>query len=205
MTVVTDVVIGGAGVMGCSVAFHLARAKGPRVIVVEKGAVASGQTKRSGALVPTHYPFEPEARLALASLHAFQNWHDLVGGSCEFTRTGLAIVSGEADAAQLRQHVEMLRGVGVNTQIVSPAELRELQPAARIDDVALAAYEPESGYADPVATTQTLAARAKDLGVTFKTGTFVKSILVDHGRVYGVDTNVGQIDALTVVVMAGPW
>ncbi len=111
----------------------------------------------------------------------------------------------QANAAQLRSEVEMLRGIGVNTRIVSAAELRELQPAARIDDIALAAYEPDAGYADPVAATQTLAARAKDLGVTFKTGTYVKSIRVDHDRVTGVDTNVGLIETLTVVVMAGPW
>ncbi|HEX7593612.1 MAG TPA: FAD-dependent oxidoreductase, partial [Anaerolineae bacterium] len=113
--------------------------------------------------------------------------------------------ASEANAAQLRSEVAMLRGIGVNTRIVSADELRELQPAARIDDVALAAYEPDAGYADPVAATQTLAARAKDLGVTFKTGTYVKSIRVDHDRVTGVDTNVGLIETLTVVVMAGPW
>ncbi len=205
MSAFADVVIVGAGVMGCSAAFHLARRKGPRVVVIEKAALASGQTKRSGALIRAHYPFAPEARLALASLRTFQNWKDIVGGDCGFTQTGLARTVNEASAAELRQQVEMLRDIGVNTQVVSPAELRELQPAARVDDVALAAYEPEAGYADPVAATQTLAARAKNLGVTFKTGTYVKSILIDHGRVYGVDTTVGQIETLTVVVMAGPW
>lgn len=206
MSAFADVVIIGAGAMGCSAAFHLALRKGPRVVVIEKGAIASGQTKRSGALIRTHYAFEPEARLALASLRVFQNWKDIVGGSCGFTPTGLVTtVGGDANAAQLLREVEMLRGIGANTQIVSTDELRELQPDVRVDDVTLAAYEPESGYADPVAATQTLAARAKDLGVTFKTGTYVKSILVDRGRVYGVDTNVGHIETLTVVVMAGPW
>jgi len=200
-----DVIVVGAGVMGCSAAFHLALRKGPRVVVVEKGALASGQTKRSGALIRTHYPLEPEARLALASLRVFRNWNDIVGGNCGFTQTGLATTASEANAAELREQIEMLRGIGVNTQVVSANDLRELQPAAHVDDVALAAYEAESGYADPVAATQTLAARAKSLGVTFKTGTYVKSILVDRGRVYAVDTNVGQIETLTVVVMAGPW
>ncbi len=205
MSAFADVVIVGAGVMGCSAAFHLAARKGPRVVVIEKGALASGMTKRSGALIRTHYPFEPEARLALASLRVWQNWKDQVGGSCGFTPTGLVTTASEANAAQLRSEVEMLRGIGVNTRIVSADELRALQPAARSDDVALAAYEPDAGFADPVAATQTLAARAKDLGVTFKTGTYVKSILVDHGRVTGVDTNVGLIETLTVIVMAGPW
>ncbi len=201
-----DVVIVGAGIMGCSTAFHLAQRKGTRVVVIEKGSIAYGMTKRSGALIRTHFADEPSARLAHASLHTFQNWKDVVGDTCNFTQTGLVTTVGDdAGAARLREQVELLRGVGVNTQVVTPDELHELQPAARVDDVKLAAYEPASGYVDPVEATQALAARAKDLGVTFKTGTFVKSILVERGRVYGVDTTIGQIETLTVAVMAGPW
>ncbi|MCL4394805.1 MAG: FAD-binding oxidoreductase [Chloroflexi bacterium] len=206
MTVFADVVIVGAGVMGCSTAFQLARRNGPRVIVVEKGAIASGQTKRSGALIRTHYPFEPEARLALASLHTFQNWKDAVGGTCGFAQTGLAwLVGGQAHALELRREVESLQAIGVNTQLVSPEELPKLQPGVRVDDVSLAAFEPESGYADPVATTQALAERARAFGVVFKTGTWLRSIRVTNGRVSGVDTTVGPIETLSVVVAAGPW
>ena len=206
MTTFADVVIVGAGITGCSAAFHLAQRKGTRVIVIEKGAIASGMTKRSGALIRTHFADEPQAQLALASLRTFQNWKDIVGATCGFTQTGLVTTVGDAaSAARLRDQVEMLRGIGVNTQTLAQNELRDLQPAARVDDVTLAAYEPEAGYANPVEATQTLAARAKDLGVTFKTGTYVKSILVERGRVYGVDTTVGQIETLTVAVMAGPW
>ena len=206
MSTVADVVIIGGGMMGCSTAFYLAQRKGPRVIVVEKGALASGQTKRSGALIHTHYALEPEGRLALASLRTFQDWSEIIGGNCGFTQTGLVSTAGsEADAARLRGDVQRLSSLGAHTRIVSRDELRELQPAARVDDIALAAFEPDAGYADPVAAAQTLATRAKDLGVVFKTGTYVRSIRVDHGRVTGIDTNVGSIDALTVVVMAGPW
>lgn len=206
MTVFADVVIVGAGIMGCSTAFHLALRKGPRVIVVEKGAISSGQTKRSGALIRTLYPYEPDARLALSSLPTFQNWKDAVGASCGFTKTGLAwVVGGDLGAADLRQQVDVWRAIGLNVQLLTADELHELQPGVRVDDVSLAAYEPEAGYADAVAATQSLAARAKDLGVTFKTGTFAKSILVDHGRVFGVDTTSGPIETLTVVVAAGPW
>lgn len=198
--VVCDVVIIGAGVLGCSTAFHLAQRRNIRVIVVEKGALASGMTKRSGALIRTPSAHKTEAQLARASLRDFQNWKELVGASCGFTQTGCVTVAGnESDAAKLRKQI------GGASKVISPKELAELQPGVQMDDVTLAAYESEAGYADPVAATQTLATRAKENGVTFKTGTLVKNIRVELGRVAGVDTTTGEIDALKVVVMAGAW
>ena len=203
---ISDVVIVGAGIVGCSAAFHLARRKGMRVLVVEKGPVASGMTKRSGALIRAQLAHPVEARLAVASTRVFQNWKEIVGGSSGFTKTGLVVVAqGEEQATKLREQVAQLQAFGANTQIIARGELRDLQPATRVDDVTLAAYEPDAGFADPVLATQALAARAKESGVTFKTGTTVKSIRVDYGRVIGVETNIGLIEALNVVIIAGPW
>jgi glycine/D-amino acid oxidase-like deaminating enzyme len=114
-------------------------------------------------------------------------------------------VGGDAGAAELRREVAALQAIGVNTHLVSPSDLRDLQPGANVDDVSLAAFEPESGYADPVAATQSLADRARALGAVFKTGTFLRSIRVNNGRVSGVDTTVGPIETLNVVLTAGPW
>ncbi len=203
--IIADVIIVGAGIVGCSAAFHLARRKGLRVLVVEKGPLASGMTKRSGALIRAQYAHPTEARLAVASAPFFQNWKEIVGGNCGFTQTGFVVVAAEADASRLRAQVAQLQTLGANTRVLSRGELRDLQPATRVDDIALAAYEPGAGFADPVLATQTLAARAKELGATFRTGTMVKSIRVDFGRVVGVDTNIGLIETLNVVIAAGPW
>ncbi len=202
MTIISDVVIVGAGIVGSSATFHLAKL-GQRVIVVEKGAVASGQTKRSSALVCAHYPLDAEARLALAGLRYFRNWGDLVGGKCEFTPTGFVRLA--SDAARLRERVAQLARVGVNVQLLSGEELGELLPGVRTDNVSFAAYEPDAGFADPIAATQAFAARAKEFGAKFQTGTFVKNIRVERGRVAGLDTNIGSMEALTVIVTAGPW
>ena len=84
MNPIADVVIVGAGVVGCSAAFHLTQVGKPRVIVVEKGSIASGMTKRSGSLVHTHFANEPTARLAAKSLEQYRNWKNIVGGDCGF-------------------------------------------------------------------------------------------------------------------------
>ena len=203
--VVCEVVIVGAGVMGCSAALHLSRRRDARVIVVEKGSIGSGMTKRSGALIHAQYRDEIETRLAHTSLRDFQHWKELTGASCGFTQTGCVSVAGEKDVATLRAQASQLQRIGGKTQVLAPMELRELEPNARVEDLALATYEPEAGYADPVLATQTLAARAQESGVTFKTGTQVKNIRINAGRVVGVNTTTGEIDALTVVLMTGPW
>src|SRR5215467_8655214 len=135
------VIVVGAGVVGCSISFHLARA-GADVQVFDKGKICAGMSARSGALVRMHYTFRPEAELALKSLGYFENWGDVVGGSCGFVRTGFAVVVDQGNADKLRRNVAMLKEAGVQTDIVTAQELSKIEPETRVDDIALAAYEP---------------------------------------------------------------
>jgi sarcosine oxidase, subunit beta len=200
-----NIIVVGAGVVGCSLAFHLARA-GARVRVFDKGGICTGMSARSGALVRMHYTFAPEAALAWKSHHYFRNWSDIVGGQCGFVETGFAVVVDERNAARLRTNVAMLRSVGIDTEIVTAAELHKLEPDAFIDDVALAAFEPQSGYADPVATTESLAAGAQRHGAQFSTHTTIANVVHRNGRAVGVVDAAGQIhEADAVCIVAGPW
>jgi sarcosine oxidase subunit beta len=199
-----SVVVVGAGVMGCSIAFHLAE-RGTDVLVVERGTVCSGMTARSGALVRMHYTNEPEARLALASLAWFQNWRDRVGGWCGFTPVGVVVLVAPDQAGRMRRNVAMLQRLGVRTELVSPADLAAEHPEFDLDGVGLAAVEPDSGFADPVATTFAFASRAVDLGVRIRQGVGVERVLTVGGRVQGVATGEGEIGADAVVLACGPW
>jgi sarcosine oxidase subunit beta len=201
----TEAIIIGAGVMGASLAFHLTRAGMKHVTVLDKTGLCGGMTAKSGALVRMHYSNEPEARMAFAALHYFQNWKDMVGGECGFTRTGFIMTVTAANAQRLRKNVEMLQRVGVNTAVITPQELRELQPFVQVDDLTIAAYEPDSGYADPRATATAFMQQAQRQGATLREGVTVTAIRTTGGRVAGVDTSDGPLEAPVVVVMAGPW
>jgi sarcosine oxidase, subunit beta len=201
-----DVVVVGAGVIGGSIAFHLARLGVRRVALVERRHVAWGASGRSGALVRTHYTNVPEARLALAAQPWFEEWADRVGGSCGFQRTGFVQLVAPADSARLRDNVDRLRrDVGVETEVLDAAGLRLLAPYLRVGDGELGAYEPRSGYADPEATTRALAAAAEGLGVTLVEGCEVTRIAVEGGRVRGVETGAGRLGCSVVVVAGGNW
>jgi sarcosine oxidase subunit beta len=201
-----DVIVVGAGVVGTSIAFHLAQA-GAQVTLVDQGGVCAGMTSRSGALIRMHYTFAPEAALAWKSLDYFRNWKDLVGaGDPGFVRTGVAIVVGPKNVEKLRANVAMLQGIGIDTRLCDPDDLVRLESGINLEDVAAAAYEPLSGYAKPVATTQGFAA----------------ALLLRHGidvlhnrineitRIRNIATGVkladgGTLNAAAVCLATGPW
>jgi glycine/D-amino acid oxidase-like deaminating enzyme len=204
MTHTADVVVVGGGVNGASIACALA-ARGVRPALVEKGALASGASGRSSALVRMHYTNEWDARLAWASYPIFRDWPARMGGPPVFTRTGFLNLVGPEHADRLRRNVAMLRGIGIDTEAVGPAEVRELQPFMRVDDVGAAAYEPQSGYASPADVVDGFRRRARELGGQVLEWTPVTAVRHRSGRVTGVETAAGAIAAPAVVLAAGAW
>ena len=200
-----EAIVVGGGVIGTSVAYHLASLGLRNVLLLEQRYLAAGASGKSGAIVRMHYSNAPEARLARFSLDYFQNWAELIGGSCGFQAFGAVRLVSPVNADRLRANVDMLESIGVNTRVLTPEELRELSPHCRVDDVGLAAYEPDSGAADPVATTYGFARRAQELGVEVRLGTRVTAVRTGGGRVLGVETDSGAIDCPRVVLAAGAW
>ena len=199
------VVIGG-GVNGLSTAFQLAKRGLGDVVVVERKHVAAGATGKSGALVRCHYANVPEAQLTNESIKIFRNWDDEVGhGSSGFDPVGFVQVVAPGEEANLRANVADQRAIGVETSLVSAAELREIEPLLNTDDLAYAAWEPNSGYADPNATAYAYAAAATAHGATILTDTPALQVLTEGDRVSGVETANGTISTRVVVIAAGSW
>ena len=204
MVETAEVVVIGGGVNGTSIACALA-SRGVKVLLVEKGALASGASGRSSALVRMHYTNEWDARLAWASFPVFEHWSELMGGPPVFTRTGFVNVVAPPYAANLRRNVEMLRSLGVNTTALTAAELKALQPCANVEDIGGAAYEPDSGYADPAETVEGFRRRAEELGARIMQWTAVTKIDRRESRVRGVETSAGRVETEAVVLAAGAW
>jgi sarcosine oxidase, subunit beta len=201
-----EVLIVGGGVIGVSIAFHLARLGMRDVVLVDRGWLGCQATGQSGALVRTHYTNPHEARLALAGLRQFEQWGDLVGGVCGFVRTAFLQIVGAHDRVRLHENVRMLeQQVGVTTQLVNAAQVIELQPGLTLREDEQAAFEPDSGYADPLATVYSLAEAARRLGATLIEKEAVTNIIVNSNRVEGVETVSGRISAAHVVLANGGW
>ena len=200
-----DIVIVGAGVMGASIAFHLALRKAGRILVVDKDHVGRGGSGRSSALIRMHYSFPAEVQLALVSLRMFERWAELVGETSLFQKTGFVRIVHPNETEQLRRNVAMQHELGVNVRLISQADLRELERDWVVDEVQEAAYEPDSGYGDGAGVANDFLARARELGVAYSPRTRVTSFRIEAGKVRGVVTDQGEVSAPKVVAASGPW
>jgi sarcosine oxidase, subunit beta len=202
-----DTIVIGGGCHGASLAYHLALRGLRDVALVERRGLAGGNTGKSGAIVRQHYSTPATARLAHRALRVFENFRDIVGGDIDpgFQRTGMLVLAGPQDADVLRANVEMQQGLDIGTELIDPATAREIEPRLALAADAAICWEPDAGYADPVATTAAYAYAAQRLGATLHLGVTVTAIRVADGRVRGVETDQGFLPAERVAVVANAW
>jgi sarcosine oxidase subunit beta len=204
MTQTFDILIIGGGAHGASLAFHLS-ARGVKVAVLEKKFLASGATGRSSGLVRMHYDLKAEARLAWESFQWFRDWKERVGGDSGFTRTGFLQIVKREHVDALKANTAQLQRIGVSALLVTAADVKRLVPSFVTDDFDFAAYEPESGYADPVSTATSFMNAARARGAVFVQDCSVNGINLQSGKVTGVSTSKGEFSAPIVVNAAGAW
>lgn len=205
MATTADMVIIGGGVMGCSIQYHLAQLGMTNTLLLEKDVLASGSTSRSQAILRMHYSNEVTTRMAWESLKVFQTFEEQIGSSSGYTRTGYFLIVNADQRKAMAANVAMHKSVGVNVDIVSGDDVREIAPMLATNEGEAFAYEPESGYADPYSVTTGYARRARELGASIKSGTQVIDLEVKSGRIAAVVTANERIETDNVVVAAGPW
>jgi sarcosine oxidase subunit beta len=199
-----DAIVIGAGAIGASIGFHLAE-RGLKVVILERDVIAAGATGRSSGLVRMHYDLEAESRLAWASFQYFRNWKERMGGECGFTRTGFLHIVAPRLNEHLKANVAMHQRIGIISEVVTPGDVKQIAPSFRTDDFEFAAYEPESGYADPVLTASGFVNAAKEKSALLVQGCAVTGIRVNGGKVNGVETGKGAFDAPLVINAAGTF
>src|SRR5262245_43224768 len=201
-----DIVIVGGGVHGSSLAYHLARKKAGRVVLIEKKFIASGPTGRSTALVRGFYGMDFFTRTGTAAVAVFRDWNETIGaGDPGFRPVGLLVLAGPNEAPHLEANAERAQALGARVKLISPDDARAIVPQLVTDDVALASYEAESRYADASSTANSLVNRARELGATIVQYAQVDAILTSGSRVTGVRTTTGMVSAPIVVNCAGLW
>src|SRR3954469_18141452 len=204
MAVNCDILIVGGGVMGTSIAWHLARRRVGRVMLLEKSFLGAGSSGKSGAIIRQHYSNRLTAAMAQKSLRVFEHFDDLVGGPPVFTRTGMVIVVNDRDRAGLEANLAMQRELGIDVRHVSAPDLLEIDPNARLGDDEVAAFESEAGYVEAVQVVASFADAARARGADIRQGVEVKTLLTEGGKFAGVETNEGRYESRNVILATGP-
>lgn len=204
MAETADIVIVGAGIVGCSIAYHLAAQGGAQIVVVEKDLICSGATGKSAGGIRQQFATELNVRLSLESLKMFHRMREELGIDPEFRQVGYLFMATTGKELDLfRRQAEFLQGYGIPVRMVSPDDIRRIVPYVRLDDIIGGAYCSTDGYAAPYEITMGYASAARRRGVTIHEQRAVTGILKDGDRVAGVETSHGPIHARVVVNAAG--
>jgi len=202
-----DVVIVGAGINGCALAYELSK-RGKDVVVVDRKYIAAGATGRCGAGVRQQWSTRENAILAKKSVEIFEKLNDELNADINFRQGGYLIaIHDENDMEQAKKNVEMQKSIGLPVRIIDRDEIKEIVPILDPDGMEAigATFCPTDGHASPFKTAYAYAMAAIRNGAKFYKFTEVKGIEVKNGKIEGVVTSRGKIKAEYVVNAAGAW
>ena len=200
-----SVVVIGGGVVGCSIAYHLARRGQRDVVVLERESVGAGTTSKAAGGIRSQFPTETEIRFSLEAIGVFERFAEEFGADIGYRKIGyLFLISDAEDLAGYRERMALQRRLGVDVREITPAEAKAIVPALRVDDRSAAVWRPTDGMAGPAEVTNGFARRARELGARIVEGVDVTAIDVERGRVRGVRTSQGAVAAPIVINAAGP-
>lgn len=200
------IVVGG-GVVGLSVAYHLAARGYPEVVLVERRALGSGATSKGTGAVRQLFSSEINIALSRRAVDYFSAFEERVGEPSGFRQHGyLFLLDRPAHLDAFKAATLKQRAAGVPSELLEPGEIREVMPFVDVAGLVGASYCPTDGSASSKEVALIFARRARALGVRLLEGVSVIAIERDaHGAVSGVRTTAGFMPAEAVVNASGAW
>ena len=200
-----DIVVVGGGVVGTSIAFHLAEA-GVDVCLLERGQLAGGSTSRAAGGFRAQFSDPLNIAIGLRSIEAFARFVERPGAEIDLHQVGyLFLLDRREDVTAFETSIALQNELGVPSRFISLDEAARLCPIAALDGVLAATFSPLDGHASPEAVTQGYASAARAHGATILTGCALDGIDVSGGDIARIETSLGSIDTGTVVCAAGVW
>ena len=202
-----DVVVVGAGVVGCSIAYHLAGLGIRDVLIIEKmSAAGQGSTSKANGGIRAQWSTPVNIKLSNYSISAYERFREETGGDCGLRQVGyLFMTSSEPGERTLRRNLSLQQSLGVPNRWLAPEEISELAPYVRCDDLRGATFSPKDGLLDPHGSTLGYLQAARRMGIELATDAEVLEIERDPAGASGVRTTTGNVASRRIVNAAGPF
>jgi sarcosine oxidase subunit beta len=201
-----DVVIIGGGIIGLSIAYHLALKKAGRIVLLEKGQLGEGSTSRCVGGIRTQFSTEINIRFSLESLKTFERFKDEFGVDPEFKKIGyLFLATTEEEVEIFYQNAKLQKKFDIPVEFLNGEEIGVRWPYLRTDDVLGGTFCSWDGYAGPSEVLSGFACCARSLGVKIYEGTEVLGISLVRGKIHGVKTRHEEILTDVIVNAGGPY
>ena len=202
-----DAVIVGGGVMGASIAYHLAARGMRKLLLLEREEFFGlGATGRCAGGVRYQFSTEVNVRLSLHSLPMLERFEEEIGQAIDYRQCGYLFLITRPDELPFFQHSQRMQNhLGVNTEWWEGDEARRRLPMMQLEDVLAGSFNSKDGIVDPNSVVMGYVRAAQRLGVTAQTGVSVQAIRVESGAINRVETTAGAVSTPVVFNAAGPW
>ncbi len=200
------VIVIGGGVIGCSIAYHLARSGQSDVLLLERRQITSGTTWHAAGLIGQLRPSINMTNLARYTRELYDRLEGETGQATGYRRCGsFSIATDPERFEELKRSASMARVFGLQVDVVTPESIKERIPLLNTSDVLGGIHIPTDGYANAVDITQALAKGARAAGARIVENVPVAAIRTAEGRLTGVTTEQGEVDADCIVICTGMW
>jgi sarcosine oxidase subunit beta len=200
-----EIVIVGAGIMGCAIAYSLAERGVKDIVVLERDEIGRGATADAAGGIRQQFSTETNVRLATWSVRVWERFAETFGQDISLRQQGyLFLLNRESDREVFERNLAMQQRLGVPSQWVTRDDIRELNPHILLDDIYGGTFCPEDGWVDTYAATIGYAKAARARGVDIVEGEPVTGLDQSGGRITGVTTASGPISAPLVILCTGP-
>ncbi|MCE5234596.1 MAG: FAD-binding oxidoreductase [Eubacteriales bacterium] len=201
-----DVVILGAGISGCAIAYNLAARGVKNIVVLERRYICAGSTGACGAGVRMQWGTEMNCLLARESIEFYERANEILeyDGDVEFKQKGYLLISdSERELLQFQKNIAVQNRCGIPSRMVSLAEAKQIVPHLNTDVLKGAAFCEKDGFLNPFLTTDAFYRAAKRMGVEFYTETEATGFRIENGQMKAVLTTNGEIETRVIVNAAG--
>jgi sarcosine oxidase subunit beta len=202
----TDVVVIGGGVIGVSIAYHLALKRAGKILLLEKGQLGEGSTSRCVGGIRTQFSTEINILFSLESIKTFERFKEEFRINPEFKRIGYLFLATTASEIELfKTNVNLQRKFGIPVELLNPEEIKVRWPYLKVDDILGGTFCPWDGYAGPSEVLSGFVSRAKKAGVRIYEGAEVVGITITKGKVRSVKTRLEEIFTSIIINAGGPF